>query len=336
MAARVTGGMPVGSDGRVHTTFTHEPSTLRLSSRRPNLQNLPRGGDEISDLVRGMFVAPAGWEFWARDYSGIEAVLVGVEANSQRYTRLARMGVHDYFLAHGILRPEGVITNADLPDLAWSDDDLKACFASLKKRFKAQRDIAKRCVHLSNYLGTPNKMHEEYPEIFATRKDAATRQRAYFDLFPEIPRWHERVCMQVDKTTVARNAFGYVHRFYRVLEWSYDKASKSWIWAWGDDAKRLVAFLPQSNAAGIMKEGILRMRVEAPTVADTLALTVHDELLGMARAGMIEECLERARVVMEAPIEQIPLPEEWGMGACLVVGTEGKRGMVWGEMTTTA
>jgi hypothetical protein len=282
-----------------------------------------------------MFVAPAGWEFWARDFAGIEAVLVGVEAGSQRYTRLAKLGVHSWVCAH-LVNQQGKLPASDLPDLGWSDSDLGGFFGAIKKRFPAEREVAKRCVHAGNYLATASKLHEEYPQYFPTRKDASWLLRFYFELFDEIPKWHERVCRQVDKSTVARNAYGYVHRFYRVLEWQYDKRTREWVWSWGDDAKRLVAFLPQSNAAGAMKETILRMRVEEPKVADTLRLSIHDELLGMSRAGFVEQCLEASRRVMEAPIEQIPLPEAWGMGEWLTIGTEGKRGQVWGEMKTAA
>ena len=35
-------GLQPGPDGCLHTVFTHNPSTLRLASERPNLQNLPR------------------------------------------------------------------------------------------------------------------------------------------------------------------------------------------------------------------------------------------------------------------------------------------------------
>lgn len=40
---RVRGGMPIGPDGAVHTTFSRNPETLRSASSNPNLQNIPHG-----------------------------------------------------------------------------------------------------------------------------------------------------------------------------------------------------------------------------------------------------------------------------------------------------
>src|SRR4051812_18124778 len=98
--------MPVGLDGRIHTTFTHNPSSLRLSSVDPNLQNIPRGTDsEVEHWVKEIFVAPPRKVFWARDYSGIEAVLVGYFSGCARYTRLAKLGVHAFVASHIIKSP---------------------------------------------------------------------------------------------------------------------------------------------------------------------------------------------------------------------------------------
>src|SRR4051794_24681060 len=116
----VTGGMPIGEDGRVHTIFGHNPSSLRLCSFDPNLQNIPRGGDPAKpyeDFVKQMFVAPEGFTFWERDFSAIEAVLVGYFAGDPAYIRFAKLGVHDYLASHMLGRPA---------DLSWSNGDLKA------------------------------------------------------------------------------------------------------------------------------------------------------------------------------------------------------------------
>lgn len=342
---RVIKGFPVGPDGRVHTTFTHNPSSLRLSSTDPNLQNIPRGNDsEVARWVKECFVAPLGYSFWDRDYSGIEAVLVGYFAGSARYIRLAKLGVHAYMASHVLARPA---------DLAWSDTDLKSYFKLLKRESPTVYDIAKRIVHGSNYVMTPRKMNYEWPEQFPTVKGAAALQGLYFELFPEIRAWHKDLCVRVDATKrrhrdadqekvdpwslgvcTVRNPFSYLHRFYNVLDWErvIDGEKKEWIWKYGEDAKRLVSFLPQSTAAAIIKRAGKRLWYDYPDVGRTMRLWIHDSILGEQTDEKIGECLEISRVVMEEPIPQLPLPIEWGMGEFLSIGTEGKSGKSWATL----
>ena len=344
---RVEGGFPIGEDGRVHTTFTHNPSSLRLSSVDPNLQNLPRGKDsEIEHWVKEIFVAPTGSKFWARDFSGIEAVLVGYFAGSQKYTRLAKLGVHDFLCAH-------LVEGGDLPDLKWSDQDLKGFFKDIKERYGSLRDKAKRTVHASNYMTTPTKLVFEYPEVFPNVKEAARLQGIYFDLFPEIRDWHRDTCIRVDGSKLhdageqakidpwtlgvchVFNPFGYCHRFYNVLDWELVDIGggvKEWIWSYGEDAKRLISFLPQSTAAAIIKQKTMKLWNEYPWVGETIRLLIHDEIFGEAPDDMIETCLSVSETVMESVITELPLDPSWGMGEYLNIGTEGKVGQTWATM----
>jgi hypothetical protein len=338
--AGVLGGFPVGADGRVHTTFTHNPSSLRLSSVDPNLQNIPRGGDEVERWVKECFVAGPGNLFWERDFSAIEAVLVGYFSGSAKYTRFAKLGVHDYLCSHMLGAPA---------DLSWSDADLKAYFKSMKRDHPLLRDSAKRVVHGSNYMMSPRRMHELFPEVFRTAKDAALLQGLYFDLFPEIRVWHRELCNRVDGTKrragddpdgcpdpwslgvcYARNPFGYVHHFYDVLSW--EKIDGSWHSSFGEDAKRLVSFLPQSTAAAIIKSSARCLYYDCPAVGETLRLLIHDSILGECREEQLDECLTISAEVMEAPIPELPLDPSWGMGEFLSIGTEAKVGKSWGAM----
>lgn len=336
----IKGGFPVGADGRVHTTFGHNPSSLRLCSFDPNLQNIPRGtSDEIERWVKECFVAPSGFTFWERDFSAIEAVLVGYFAGSGRYIRFAKLGVHDYLSSHLIGEPA---------DLSLPDHDLRVLFKYNKREHPAEREIAKRVVHLSNYMGTPKKMAYEYPETFKSTKEAARLQGLYFELFPEIRTWHRELCLRVDGTKrrsvkgvdsgvdpwtlgvcYARNPFGYVHHFYNVLDW--EKYGSEWIWSFGEDAKRLVSFLPQSTAAAIIKKAAKKIYAEE-VVGETLRLLIHDSILGEGRDSAIETCLEVSARIMEAPIEELPLDPAWGLGDFLSIGTEAKVGKSWGGM----
>lgn len=338
----VNGGMLVGPDNRIHTTFGHNPSSLRLCSFDPNLQNIPRGTEGVERWVKEIFVAPAGSLFWERDFSAIEAVLVGYFAGDRAYTRFAKLGVHDFLTSHIVGRPA---------DLSWSDSDLKAYFGTIKKQYPTERYNAKRIVHGSNYLMMARRMHELYPESFPTVKAAAKLQDLYFELFPAIRRWHRDLCVRVDGTKLrtsdglvredsidpwtlgvcyARNPFGYVHHFYDVLHWV--KADNEWHSEFGEDAKRLVSFLPQSTAAAIIKQAAKKIYYEYPWVGQTLRLLIHDSIMGEAPDGEIQRCLDVSRQIMEAPIRELPLDPSWGMGEFLTIGTEAKVGKSWGEM----
>lgn len=344
---RVLGGFPVGPDGRVHTTFTHNPSSLRLSSVGPNLQNIPRGsGSDYAKWVKEVFVAAPGHLFWERDFSAIEAVLVGYFAGAPNYIRFAKMGVHAYLASHIVGRPI---------DLKWADADIKAYIKALKKEEPVAYDTAKRIVHGSNYMMTAVKMSYEYPETFPTPKKARELQGLYFDLFPEISAWHRELAIRVDGTKRKRpddgevvdpwtlgiayvqNPFGYIHRFYNVLDWTLLEAEdnggvREWVWSFGDDAKRLVSFLPQSTAAAIIKRAGKRLWYDYPDVGRTMRLWIHDSILGEVSEAEVENALDVSQRVMEEPIPQLPLDPAWGMGEYLSIGTEAKVGPVWGSM----
>lgn len=74
----------------LHTSFRQcEAWTGRMSSARPNLQNLPkRAGTE----VRRPLVARDGYEFVACDFDGIEARLLAYYMNDERYKEFFRTG----------------------------------------------------------------------------------------------------------------------------------------------------------------------------------------------------------------------------------------------------
>lgn len=345
--------MPVGADSRVHTTFGHNPSSLRLCSFDPNLQNIPRGGEEFTNYVKETFICPPGYTFWERDFSGIEAVLVGYFAGSRNYTRLAKTDVHSFYTAYCLnaLDP-GKVGGNDLPDLSWDDTRLRLHLADIKSNFKRDRnDLYKHLVHGANYLQTPNGAKEYIFKTTGKVYDTRLISRVmsiYFELFPEIRRWHQDLCKRVDGTKqrhhdpsvkadpftygvcYVRNPFGYVHHFYDVLKWT--KADGKWYSEFGEDAKRLVSFLPQSTAAAIIKQAAKRIWVEHAAVGESLRLLIHDSILGEVIQSGLDICLATSKQVMELPIEELPLDPSWNMGQFLTIGTEAKVGPCWGTM----
>lgn len=286
-------------------------------------------------------MAPPGYTFLELDYRALEAVLVGYFANSLRYTRFAKLGVHAYLAAH-------------LPEVGWEidlalpDSEIKKIFSQLKKEHDGPYNVAKRTVHLSNYLGTPRRMWDEYPETFPSIKEAAALQQFYFDLFPEIPEWHRRLTQQVDGArrrkmeegeevdpwtlgvASIQNPFGYMHRFYHVLEWK--KVEGEWYSSFGEDAKRLIAFLPQSTGAGIIKKATRELWHEYPEIGRMLRLLVHDSIIAEVPEKEAEEIARIIAAVMTRPVEQLPLDPAWGLGDYLSIDVEAKMGKVWSQM----
>jgi DNA polymerase I len=61
----------VGEDGRIHTSYSIDTAAGRLSSKNPNLQNIPVRTEE-GRHIRQAFVAKKGYELLAIDYSQIE------------------------------------------------------------------------------------------------------------------------------------------------------------------------------------------------------------------------------------------------------------------------
>ena len=87
----------IASDGRIHTTYLQtSTNTGRLSSRDPNLQNIPIK-TELGEEIRKCFVAPAGRTLISVDYSQIQLRLLADVAGitTFRDTFNSGMDIHE-------------------------------------------------------------------------------------------------------------------------------------------------------------------------------------------------------------------------------------------------
>lgn len=323
---RVEGGLRVGRDGRIHCEYTSNPNTLRLACQYPNLQNLPRSveDDPLVSIVRNLVIAAPGYLLLERDFSAIEAVLVAYFARWPQGIRLAKLGIHSYLASHVLKRPA---------DLSWSDADLRAYFKEIKKSHDpaVQRvyNGSKRTVHLSGYGGTPRKMHQAEPEVFPTEKYARWLQDVYWEVAAPVKKWQWETQLEAHQNGFLRNPYGYILRFSHVFR--NVKEGGQWVKKPGDQANEVLAFLPQSTAAGIIKEAMLRLFAHDAT-RPWLRLQVHDSLVLEVPAGIVEQVDLVLRAEMDAPVRELPLPASYGMGEFLNIDTDGKRGVRWGEV----
>lgn len=325
-------------DQRLHPTFLHKPSTWRLSCTNPNLQNVAAGRDgrELSsDLAmefRQCLEATPGCVLIEADFSGIEALLVGWFAGDPNYIKMARLGVHAFVAAHVIGKP---------PDTKLNDEALGKYLKNIKKAHPVIYDASKRVVHGSNYAMTPYGMRANYPDIFKTVADAGKIQNIYWKIAPKVQRWQSNLQDMANKQGFlggpGQHPFALKHWFWNVYQ--NTNYSGQWKQSLGHDAKRCVAFYPQSTAACIIFETMLRLFCpETATenyIGDAyygktpLRAQIHDSLLLEVPEDQAKDVVRKLVTEMRRPIPQLPCPKEWEIGSNLSIGVEVKQGKNW-------
>jgi DNA polymerase I-like protein with 3'-5' exonuclease and polymerase domains len=283
--------------GRVHTKFGFHPSTWRKSSRDPNLQNIPANGD-LAGAFRRTIIASPGHALIEADSKSIEAVLVGYDASDAEYIRIAKAGVHDFFMSHVRAHHEGgrgIDRSLPLDELVKACKEAKDYDKSLPKSVQ-RRDHCKKTVHGSNYGLTPYGMADEYQDLFPRQRDAEELQEMYFALFPKIKQWMRTTRELADRQTYLDNHYQYRHYFYAVTKWN----SKYQKFDLGTDAKRCIAFLPQSDASAIQSDDLLTL-ADDPIVRAMLRLIIHDSFVLECPLDMLDYTCSKLHSTMSRP-----------------------------------
>lgn len=312
--------------GRIHSRFTHVPSTWRLSSVDPNLQNIPSPDDgdspEIlaaSEIRKGI-VAQEDCLLVSADFNAIEAVITGWYANDPEYMRLARFGIHSYLVSHKIGQPA---------DPNWPDSQLASFLSSIKDQYHDTNLYAglKKIVHGTNYGESPYAMKMQHPELFPSVAIADELQQFYFALCPKLKDWQKNTRLRADKQGYLGgpdHPYRFKHWFWDVTNWDPHKQCV----IPGSDWNRCVAFYPQSTAAGVIFDTTLALSLpDSPWfVGDyffgrtPLRALIHDEILAEVPKAKLDSFLEKLRMAMKEP-----LPD-------LKIGHTIKVGQNWAEM----
>lgn len=307
-------GYKPGRDGRIHTTFTMKPATWQLSSREPNVQNSPARGKSPfqKKLVYGfneMLVSTEGHTLVNFDFKSFHAQTTACEAGLPDYLRLAKIDIHSFNACHFIKHPErhGL--------LKWSDADLKAFFKGLRKdtriwtngcTFADIRDSKTKSAGLGIGFGMrAKKLFNLYREDFDSLKEAeAIWNLIMVELFPGLLQWQEGVRQKAQEDKCLLSRFGAMRRFYDVTRWS----RKDQKFIGGDQGEAAVAFLPASNAFGMIRWVMLNMKEAGLMEKYQLINTTHDSLKFNCPDALVEECIPAVTAFMESPCPSMVYP----------------------------
>lgn len=233
--------------GRVHTSYTQTgTATGRLSSRNPNLQNIPIRNDD-GRRIRDAFVPGEGNLFLSADYSQIELVVLAHLADDP--------GLKEAFL-HGEdihTHTAAMIFNVH-PDLVMSE----------------QRRIAKTINFGVMYGMSAFRLSNE---LQISRKDAQTFIDNYFTRFAGVSAFMQRVREEAEKTGKVATILGRERAVPEIS--SRNKMEKA-----GAD-RIVVNTVIQGSAADIMKMAMINVvgAMKAQKMQSKLLLQVHDELI---------------------------------------------------------
>jgi DNA polymerase-1 len=262
--------------GRLHTNFVQSgTATGRLSSREPNLQNIPIREEE-GRRIREAFTAGPGNLLISADYSQIELVVLAHLSGDENLVSSFREGkdVH--------ARTASLIFGIDEKDVQGD-----------------QRRIAKTINFGVMYGMSAFRLANE---LSITRTEASAFIDAYFKTYAGVSRFIGELIGKTEETGYASTILG--RRRYIPAINSRNKTEKA-------SAERVAVNTPiQGSAADIVKSAMLKLdrALSAAGSPAKLLLQVHDELILECPRAEAKAAAELVREVMEGAVKlSVPL-----------------------------
>lgn len=337
--APTQGWRPNPKTGRVHPFFTTAPATGQLSSRNPNAQNFPKHNVQFAKLLRGMVKAPPGYRIIEGDFKSFHVLTTGFEAKDELYMRLAKLDMHSFFTAGGLLklyRPDEMIR--------MSDKDMMALFKELRGDHKARYKIAASpdlvdFKFVRDKQGKPTilgygfgmqaaRLWHENQEFIAGKQDAQRLITALDELFPITHKWKSDIQHQAHQQGYLVSAHGYIRRFNCVLRYKplhrldalrigqkvlTDKSGQRWLVENGDDAEAAIAFLPANDAFGRIKEAMIGLEDCGAGEEIGICNQIHDSLIAVCRDGLERAAIKIMQRKMQEESRYLILPNGRGL-----------------------
>ncbi len=270
-------------NGRIHTTFLQTgTATGRLSSRNPNLQNIPVRTED-GRLIRSTFTPTDGRVFLSADYSQIELVVLAYMSDDADLIEAFRRGedIHQYTAS--------LIFNKNLDKVT-----------------QKERRIAKTINFGIIYGMSAFRLARD---LGISRSDATAFISKYFSRYKGVSSFIERVRKHTEETGYIVTEFGHIREVTGIN--SANKIERN-------SADRVALnSIVQGTAAEIMKKAMINIAetMENRNLKSRLLLSVHDELIFEVERSEMDEVKNLVKSLMESVVKfSVPLKVslEWG------------------------
>lgn len=268
-------------DHRIYTSFLQTgTATGRLSSKNPNLQNIPVRTELGREIRRG-FIAKEGYTLVGIDYSQIELRL----------------------LAH---------FSGDSALCAAFNEDKDIHLETAVKIFgeddaKAKRNIAKSINFGLLYGMGPRKLADT---IHVTSKEAKTYIESYFATFPTVKSYLESIQESAKEKGYVETLLGRRRLF------DYENANAMMKASFERESVNTVF---QGSAADLMKLSMNKIENEMDKTKGKMLLQIHDELIFEVKEEEAQNFANEAKAIMETifslnvPLHcSVSIAQNWG------------------------
>lgn len=231
-------------------TFRWSSST-NVFDRGANLQNLPKGDEEskaaeliktqgvVFPNIRKLFIPDTGRLIIEADLSGADAQVVAWETGEEKWKELLKSGVK----LHSVVSKEREGTD-EYP----------------------YYDMYKRRIHATDYGGGPRTLHQTIAGLYGAEYTSIARETAFqtywFDTYPGVKDWHERIKKSLKKAHGVSNQFGNRIIFQERIDSVFTDA---------------LAWIPQSTVALVCVRGALAIKRQFKFIR--ILMQVHDSVI---------------------------------------------------------
>ena len=280
----------LAGDKRIHTSFHQILDTGRVSSSKPNMQQIP-----ADNVYRNCFTAPEGWSFVSADYSSQELNVIAFGSKDPVWLKALEEGQDLHSTCAELVYGDLWYDAAEEDCAYYVGNARQKC--NCKEHKKLRTNVKTINFGLAYGMG-PNKLADTLNISVDGAKELIEK---YFKAFPAIKGF-------LDKLGNFGKAYGYIKTFppYNRRRWFVNWYPKMW-----DNAsskmelgtiERASKNTPiQGASADMTKRALVLMRtyIQSRNAPVKLVMTVHDQIDTICHNEYLNEWTRDMQAIME-------------------------------------
>ena len=284
----------LSSDNKIHTNFHQILDTGRVSSSKPNMQQIP-----ADNIYRNCFIAPKGWSFVSADYSSQELNVIAFGSKDPVWLEALEKGQDLHSTCAELVYGDEWINAAD-DDCIYMTTKMKC---KCNKHKKLRTNVKTINFGLAYGMG-PNKLSNT---LNIEVEEAKKLIEKYFNSFPAIHGFLEKLGNFGKK-------YGYIKTFppYNRKRWFTNWYPKMWnnksLSMELGSIERASKNTPiQGASADMTKRALVLMRehIKEFDIPVKLVMTVHDQIDTICKDEYLDKWTVNMKELMEDAANEI-------------------------------